>query len=185
MQLSTLATALLATANAANRDRWHAVPYHLAPDYRASLGNFTPYDRSRTRLENFTPYDRSHLFRVHYPSFQNKEDEESAEEAPVHIPYSLTSINTSTSSDQEMNYSSDSNDYSGPPFSSHSGVSISSSGSASEEYTPAGDSASYLYPVDSFKFDMDDIFTRATNSAYSIAKTLPEVQYLDQDALCA
>ena len=66
------------------------------------------------------------------------------------MPYKHTSVNVLSSSDSENNYSSDSNDYSGPSFSSRSGDSASSSGSNSGKYTLAGDSASdYIDSVSS------------------------------------
>ena len=66
------------------------------------------------------------------------------------MPYKHTSVNVLSSSDSENNYSSESNDYTGPSFSSRSGDSASSSGSNSGKYTLAGDSASdYIDSVSS------------------------------------
>ena len=66
------------------------------------------------------------------------------------MPYKHTSVNVLSSSDSENNVSSESNDYSGPSFSSRSGDSASSSGSNSGKYTLAGDSASdYIDSVSS------------------------------------
>ena len=133
----TLATTLLSSARAAAADSEQAPYPFLRPDFR-------------TELANYSPYGRTYQFPVYYPSFQHSEEEESLDEAPVRIPYKHTSVNVFTSSDSENNYSSDSNDYSGPSFSSRSGDSASSSGSDSGKYTLAGDSASdYIESVSS------------------------------------
>ena len=138
----------------------------LRPDYRQHLGNYSPYARS-------------YQFPVYYPSFQHAEEEESVEEVPIRLPYKHTSVNVFTSSDSENNYSSESNDYSGPSFSSRSGDSASSSGSDSGKYTLAGDSASdyidsvssssdhgHSFPGDS-SFESEDSDYSSTSGAQS------------------
>ena len=133
----TLSATLLSSAWAAASEGEQAPHPFLRPDFRTELGNYSPYART-------------YQFPVYYPSFQHSEEEESLDEAPVLIPYKHTSVNVFTSSDSENNYSSVSNDYSGPSFSSRSGDSASSSGSDSGKYTLAGDSASdYIESVSS------------------------------------
>ena len=106
---------------------------------------------NRGYLGNYNPYDKSYGFPVYYPSFDHSEEEPSTVEEPViQHRYRHTSINLWTSSDSENNFSSESNDWSGPSFSSRSGDSASSSGSDSQKFSYAGDSASdYIDSVSS------------------------------------
>lgn len=96
----------------------------------------------RGYLGNYNSYDRSYGFPVYYPRFDHSEEESTEEERVIYHQYKTNSVNIFTSSDSENNFSSSSNDWSGPSFSSRSGDSASSSGSESNKYSYAGDSAS-------------------------------------------
>ena len=146
-----------ATQAEAEVDSWRNSDYLF--DYRGYLGNYDPYDRS-------------YGFPVYYPSYDHSEEEELAPEPLIQRPYRHTSINLWTSSDSANNFSSESNDWSGPSNSSRSGDSASSSGSDSGKYTYAGDSASdYIDSVSSssdqgFSFPGDSSF-ESEDSDYS------------------
>ena len=159
---SSIVIALLTCAKAAETDSAQFSRSYLFQDYRNNLGNFSPYRRS-------------YQFPVYYPSFDHPEEEESLDDLPVRIPYKHTTVNVFTSSDSENNYSSESNDYSGPSFSSRSGDSASSSGSDSGKHTLAGDSASdhidsvssssdHGHSVDGSSFESEDSDYSSTSS---------------------
>ena len=161
---TTLVISLLHYTLAAEADSEYFSRPYLFRDYRERLGNYSPYRRT-------------YQFPVYYPSFSHSE-EESLEEIPVRVPYKHTSVDVFTSSDSDNNFSSVSNDYSGPSFSSRSGDSASSSGSDSGKYTLAGDSASdYIDSVSSSSdhghsigissFESEDSDNSSTSSSQS------------------
>ena len=148
----------------------------------------------RSYLGNYNAYDRSYRFPVYYPRFDHSEEEPSTEEERIiQKPYKHTSRNIFTSSDSENNFSSDSNDWSGPSFSSRSGDSASSSGSESNKYSYAGDSASdyfdsvssssdngFSFPDDSSFESEDSDFSSTTEGSSSDGATL-RAGYFDFD----
>ena len=99
----------------------------------------------RSPYFSLSDYINTNTFAIYYPSYEHDEEQESEKEIIIQTPYKHTSRNPFTSSDSENNFSSDSNDYSGPSFTSRSGDSASSSGSNSHKYSYAGDSASDYY----------------------------------------
>ena len=145
----------------------------------------------RSPYFSLSDYINTNSFAIYYPSYEHDEEQETEEERIIQKKYKHTSRNPFTSSDSENNFSSDSNDYSGPSFTSRSGDSASSSGSNSHKYSYAGDSASDYYHSASSSDSSKGRYYTSPPPAYTVPVYDPYYYqpapptYVDIDARCA
>ena len=126
---------------------------YFAAGMLTSAAEAVNIERSYGNLDFSNLY--SNTFSLFYPTYDHPEEESTEEEPIIYKPYKHNSCNPFTSSDSENNCSSDSNDWSGPSYSSRSGDSAYYYGSDSHKYSYIGDSASDYPPYD-YHSDHDD-----------------------------